>query len=78
MQALYYPNPTADQFTLELPFAVQSVTIYDSEGKAVRKVEKPLAGANVILVNDLAAGFYTIRILNNGLMHSGKLLVVRS
>ena len=78
IQALYYPNPTSDQFTLELPYAVQSVTIYDSEGKAVRKVEKPLAGANVILVNDLAAGFYTIRILNNGLMQSGKLLVVRS
>ncbi len=78
MQALYYPNPAANQFTLELPFEVQSVTIYDSEGKAVRKVEKPVAGPNVILVNDLAAGFYTIRILNNGLMQSGKLMVVRS
>ncbi|MBC7773882.1 MAG: carboxypeptidase regulatory-like domain-containing protein [Phycisphaerae bacterium] len=78
MQALYYPNPAVNQFTLELPFEVQSVTIYDSEGKAVRKVEKPVAGQNVILLNDLAAGFYTIRILNNGLMQSGKLMVVRS
>ena len=77
MQALYYPNPTVDQFTLELPFEVRSVTIYDSEGKSVRKLEKPAAGPNVILVNDLAAGFYTIRILNNGLMQSGKLMVVR-
>jgi hypothetical protein len=78
MQALYYPNPAVDQFTLELPFEVQSVTIYDAEGKAVRKLEKPLAGPNVIQINDLAAGFYTIRILNNGLMQSGKLMVVRS
>lgn len=78
MQALYYPNPAVDQFTLELPFEVQSVTIYDSEGKAVRKIEKPTAGPNVVLINDLAAGFYTIRILNNGLMQSGKLMVVRS
>lgn len=78
MQALYYPNPAVDQFTLELPFEVQSVTIYDSEGKAVRKLDSPSAGPNVVLVNDLAAGFYTIRILNNGLMQSGKLMVVRS
>ncbi|MFN0034399.1 MAG: carboxypeptidase regulatory-like domain-containing protein [Saprospiraceae bacterium] len=78
MQALYYPNPATDQFTLELPMEVQSVTIYDSEGKAVRKLEKPVAGPHMILVGDLAAGFYTIRILNNGLMQSGKLMVVRS
>jgi len=78
IQALYYPNPAVDQFTLELPFEVQSVTIYDSEGKAVRKLEKPVEGPNVVLINDLAAGFYTIRILNNGLMQSGKLMVVRS
>jgi ubiquitin len=77
MQALYYPNPAIDQFTLELPFEVQSVTIYDSEGKAVRKVEKPVAGPNVIQISDLAAGFYTIRILNHGLIQSGKLMVVR-
>lgn len=78
MQAQYYPNPAVDQFTLELPFEVQSVTIYNSEGLAVRKIEKPVAGANVVLIQDLPAGFYTIRILNNGWMQSGKLMVVRS
>lgn len=78
LQALYYPNPAVDQFTLELPFAVQSVTIYDSEGKAVRKLENPAEGPNVMRVHDLAAGFYTIRILHKGLMQSGKLMVVRS
>jgi len=77
IQALYYPNPAVDQFTLELPFVVQSVTIYDSEGKAVRKLENPVEGPNTVLINGLAAGFYTIRILNNGLMQSGKLMVVR-
>lgn len=78
VQALYYPNPAVDQFTLELPFVVQSVTIYDSEGKAVRSIENPVEGPNVILIQDLSAGFYTIRILNNGVMQSGKLMVVRS
>ncbi len=78
LQASYFPNPAVDQFTLELPFEVQSITLYDSEGKGVRKVEKPQAGANIIPISDLAAGFYTIRILNNGRMQSGKLMVIRS
>ena len=77
-QALYYPNPASTQFILELPFDVQSVTIYDSEGKAVRKLEKPVAGQNTVIVSDLSAGFYTIRILKDGRMQSGKLMVVRA
>lgn len=76
-QATYYPNPAVDQFTLELPFEVQSVSLYDSEGKGVRKIEKPQAGPNVIPVNDLPGGFYTIRINNGGKFQSGKLMVVR-
>jgi len=78
LQALYYPNPAVDQFTLELPFEVQSVTICNSEGKAVHKLENPAEGPNVVRVHNLAAGFYTIRILHKGLMQSGKLMVVRS
>jgi hypothetical protein len=76
-QASYYPNPTAERFTLELPVTVQSVTLYNSEGVGVRKLENPPAGANNIQVNDLPAGFYTIRILSNGKMQSGKILVIR-
>jgi hypothetical protein len=77
LQATYYPNPASEQFTLELPFELPSVTLYDSEGKGVRKLEKLQAGPNTIPVNDLPPGFYTIRILNNGRMQSGKLMVVR-
>ncbi len=76
-EALYYPNPASTQFTLELPVAAESVTIYDSEGKGVRKIENPGAGAHPIQVSDLPSGFYTIRILCNGRMQSGKLMVVR-
>ena len=76
-QAFYYPNPASDQFTLELPCTVQSVTLYDAEGKAVRKLEKPLEGRNTVLVADLPEGFYTIRILKDGRMQSGKIMVVR-
>jgi hypothetical protein len=77
-QALYYPNPASTQFTLDLPFEVQSVTIFDSEGKAVRKLEKPHGGQHVVVVSDLAEGFYTIRILKDGAAQSGKLVVVRA
>lgn len=77
-QALYYPNPASTQFTLELPVAVESVTIYDSEGKAVRKIEQPQSGRHTVVVSDLQEGFYTIRILHENRMQSGKLMVVRS
>jgi Carboxypeptidase regulatory-like domain/Secretion system C-terminal sorting domain len=77
-QATYFPNPAVDQFILELPFEVQSVTLYDSEGKSVRKLEKLPAGQHTIPINDLSAGFYTLRILHNGRLQSGKLMVVKS
>ncbi|MCA0234761.1 MAG: carboxypeptidase regulatory-like domain-containing protein [Bacteroidetes bacterium] len=77
-KALYYPNPATTQFTLELPVAVESVTIYDSEGKAARKIEQPQAGRHTVIVSDLPEGFYTIRILRAGKMQSGKLIVIRA
>lgn len=76
-QALYYPNPVSSQFTLELPFEVQSVTIFNSEGKSVRKLEQLRVGRNTVVVSDLSAGYYTIRILKDGRAQTGKLMVVR-
>lgn len=77
-QALYYPNPASTQFTLELPVSVESVTIYDSEGKAVRKLEQPQPGKHTVVVSDLQEGFYTIRILHEKRIQSGKLMVIRA
>jgi hypothetical protein len=77
-QAFYYPNPASTQFNLDLPFDVQSVTLYDAEGKAVRSLTKPGSGQHQIVVSDLAEGFYTLRILKDGQMQSGKLMVIRS
>ncbi len=78
LEARYFPNPAVQQFTLELPTEVQSVTLYDSEGKSVRKLENLAAGTHTIPVQDLPPGFYTMRILKNGQFQSGKLLVVRT
>ena len=45
-------RPATSQFTLELPAAVQSVTLYDAEGKAVRKIEQPQAGRHTVAEAD--------------------------
>ncbi len=77
-QALYYPNPASAWFTLELPTDVETVTLYDSEGKAVKKMEHLSAGQHRVDLASLPDGFYTIRILKEGQWQSGKLLVVRA
>jgi hypothetical protein len=77
-QALYYPNPAETQFTLELPFDAQKVTLYNSEGSAVRNLAGLAAGRHNIQVQDLPAGFYTLRIWKQGQVQSGKVMVVRS
>jgi len=76
-QALYYPNPAAGQFTLELPVTVQTVTLYNSEGQAVKKMEQLTAGQHRVELGDLSDGFYTIRILKDAQWQSGKLVVAR-
>jgi hypothetical protein len=76
-QALYYPNPAETQFTLELPFDAQKVTLYNAEGSAVRNLAGLSAGRHSIQVQDLPAGFYTLRIWKQGQVQSGKVMVVR-
>lgn len=75
---VYYPNPASYHFTLELPFDADKVTLYDAEGKAVRDLAKMAAGVHTVQVNDLSEGFYTLRIWKDGLVQSGKLVVVRA
>ena len=74
-QALYYPNPAFGQFTLELPVDVQTITLYDAEGKAVKKLEKAAAGTHTIPLGDVSDGVYTIRIHKDNQWQSGKLVV---
>ncbi len=76
-QVSYFPNPASDQVTFELPSGVQTLTIYDAEGKAVIKLEQPNEGTSPVALLELPAGFYTIRILKDGRQQSGKLLIMR-
>ncbi len=78
MPVQYYPNPSSDQFSLDLPFAADKVTLYDAEGKAVRNLSQLSAGIHQVLVNDLPPGFYTLRIWKDNQVQSGKVLVLRS
>ncbi|TNE65091.1 MAG: T9SS type A sorting domain-containing protein [Bacteroidetes bacterium] len=75
---LYYPNPASTQFTLQLPFDADKVTLYDAEGKAVRNLTTLSAGTHRVQVNDLSEGFYTLRIWKGRTVQSGKVLVVRA
>ena len=75
---LYYPNPASTQFLLQLPFDADKITLYDAEGKAVRNLTTLTAGTHRVLVNDLSAGYYTLRIWKGRTVQSGKVLVVRA
>lgn len=75
---LYYPNPSSDQFSVELPFDADKLTLYDAEGKAVRSFSQLPVGTHRVPVNDLPPGFYTLRVWRRNQVESGKVLVVRS
>lgn len=77
-QAQYFPNPASDQFTLDLPVDVETLTIYNSEGQAVRKLTNLKTGQTSVPVADLPQGIYTLRLLKNNQWQSGKLVVARS
>ncbi|MBL7774453.1 MAG: carboxypeptidase regulatory-like domain-containing protein [Saprospiraceae bacterium] len=74
----YFPNPSSQQFSLDLPFDADKITLYDAEGKAVRNLTQLQTGLHTVVVSDLAPGFYTLRIWKNNQVQSGKLLVLRS
>lgn len=75
---LYYPNPAVSQFSIELPFDAQKVTLYDAGGNAVRNLTQLSAGLHTIAVQDLPPGFYTLRVWKDGQVQSGKVMVVRA
>ena len=73
-QAFVFPNPVSDVFTLELPLHAQKVTLYNAEGVAVRTLNELTPGQHRILVNDLPAGYYTLRIWCGVLVQSAKVV----
>jgi hypothetical protein len=77
-EALFYPNPASDLFNLALPVGVDVLTIFNSEGKAVKKMNNLPEGVTKISVNDLPEGFYLVRLQKGNEIQSGKLMVVRS
>lgn len=77
-QALYFPNPVADQMTLELPFDAEKVSVYNAEGASVLSLGKLAAGKHTLRLNDLPAGMYTMRIWKGGQVQTGKVMVVRT
>jgi len=73
-QAFVFPNPVSDVFTLELPLHAQKVTLYNAEGVAVRTLHELAPGQHRVPVNDLPAGYYTLRIWCGALVQSAKVV----
>lgn len=76
-QALYYPNPASDFFTLELPVEMEAIALYDAAGKLALRRENLSAGKHQIPVRELPAGQYTLRMLKFGYWQGARLAVLR-
>lgn len=68
-----YPNPTAGDFTLELPFETESmVYVMDLVGKLV--IQEQMIGQQQLSLNDHPAGMYMVRVQNGEDVQTIKLL----
>ncbi len=75
--ATYFPNPAKDILNLNLPMDAKKVTLYNAEGKSVFGLTNITKGQHTIPVNQLPAGYYSLRIWAEGQVQSGKVLVVK-
>jgi hypothetical protein len=75
-EALFYPNPASGQFNLSLPVNIDVLTIFNSEGKAVKKLTNVKEGITQVQIADLPEGVYLLRIQKDNEVQSGKLMVI--
>ena len=74
-----YPNPASSEITLDLNAHKNEATIefYDGQGRLV-KTEKATAASRVVVsLAELLDGIYTVRIISEGLISTGKMVVVK-
>ena len=72
--ATYFPNPAKEILN---PMDAKKVTLYNAEGKSVFGLTNITKGQHTIPVNQLPAGYYSLRIWAEGQVQSGKVLVVK-
>ncbi len=66
-----YPNPTTDSFAIQSIEKIDSVAIYDIQGKLIKTFRTPLANYNI---ESLKTGIYFVKIKSNHKVISKKLL----
>ena len=69
--ATIYPNPTQDVFNVETQFDIETVTVYDLQGKLSKQFNGYLSEYNI---EDLTSGLYFIQIVTDNGQTTIKLL----
>lgn len=75
-EVLLYPNPAVGGVvSLYLPSRIESVDIYNPDGRCVSKFRPVDSGVFQLDVNGLSQGVYFVRVLSEGKAHSAKLVI---
>ncbi len=70
-----YPNPCSTSFKIENSGTIDSINIYDLQGKLCFKSTTSINENTISLTNDLPSGIYIIELLGNGKISREKLVV---
>ena len=73
----YFPNPAISNITIQLQDDFSSITIINSNGQEVLRLENVEVGQRDIDVSNLSEGFYLIRFKKDKTVASGKLVIIR-
>ena len=70
-------NPAISNVTIQLQDDFSSITIVNSNGQEVLRLENVQAGQQDVDVSNLSEGFYLIRFKKDKTVASGKLVIIR-
>jgi photosystem II stability/assembly factor-like uncharacterized protein len=75
---MLYPNPVANDLVIKSKqYPIESVYLYDSNGRILRSMQDKSVGEYKINVTDLNSGVYLIKILSNNQVINRKVIIHR-
>ncbi|MEP7264131.1 MAG: T9SS type A sorting domain-containing protein [Bacteroidota bacterium] len=73
---LLYPNPAINSFHIMMPYAGTDLYIYDSLGKLIKYKTGLSQGNNLVPLNNIDAGVYTVAFESKGRWHHQQLIKI--